>query len=272
MSGLYYGGLGGLLAKTWPALGNLSQDGLSRQALGQSCLMVVLYNEQVTDIDQVTVQCLCRVNVIHAYTISHAVLPNISCIHKQVEIKMDNGSKPLHKFTNLCREVMWFKSSSANGMPKLLFDAIISIGAGPQQGSTIVTYQTNNAEAASFVCKMRHCVCVAGWFFGYWRNVMKYRLEMVQKLMESFDMDAALLACFSKFDLVSLTILTTFGNVDEQLESIEANLEIYQGWNADLEEDADTRVNVVGHQEALAMALRNHIEDVEDAVCSNPSC
>jgi hypothetical protein len=29
---------------------------------------------------------------------------------------------------------------------------------------------------------------------------MKYRLKMVQKLMESFDMDAALLAHFSAFD------------------------------------------------------------------------
>jgi hypothetical protein len=47
---------------------------------------------------------------------------------------------------------------------------------------------------------------------------MKYRLEMVQKLMESFDVDAVLLAHFSKFDPDTLTELTTFDNVDEQLE------------------------------------------------------
>ncbi len=76
---------------------------------------------------------------------------------------------------------------------------------------------------------------------------MKYRLKMVQKVMESFDVDAALLACFSKFNLVSLTVPTTFGDVDEQLESVEGNLGINQGWNADLEEDAATRVDVVGH-------------------------
>ncbi len=70
---------------------------------------------------------------------------------------------------------------------------------------------------------------------------MKYRLEMVQKLMESFSMDAALLAHFSKFDPATLTVLTTFGSVDEQLESIEAALVIDQGWNVDLEEEASTR-------------------------------
>jgi hypothetical protein len=60
----------------------------------------------------------------------------------------------------------------------------------------IVTYCTDNKEAAALVKKIRHSV--AAWFFGYWQNVMGYRLTMVQKLMESFDVDAAL--CFSDFD------------------------------------------------------------------------
>jgi hypothetical protein len=101
---------------------------------------------------------------------------------------------------------------------------------------------------------------------------MKYRLKMVQKLMESFDVDTALLAHFSTFDLVTIIVLTTFGNVDEQLESIKANLGINQGWNADLEEDAGTRVDVACHQEALTMTLRNCIEGVKDAARSGPSC
>jgi hypothetical protein len=58
---------------------------------------------------------------------------------------------------------------------------------------------------------------------------MHYRLKMVQKLMESFDVDAALLACFSKFDPATLTVITTFDNADEQLESEKANLGIEQG-------------------------------------------
>jgi hypothetical protein len=89
----------------WPRLGSLWEAfhkmGLSRQALGWSCLMVILYNGQATDSDIVTMQCLCLVNIIHAYTISHAILLNISCVNKQVEIKMGDGSKPLHKCTNI---------------------------------------------------------------------------------------------------------------------------------------------------------------------------
>jgi hypothetical protein len=67
----------------------------------------------------------------------------------------------------------------------------------------IVTYCTDNKEAATLVKKIRRSV--AAWFFGYWKNVMGYRLAMVQKLMESFDVNAALLACFSEFDPITLT-------------------------------------------------------------------
>ena len=49
---------------------------------------------------------------------------------------------------------MWLKSSSVNGMSKPLFDAIGPIGAGPQQGSAIVTYQVDNVEAALLVCEI----------------------------------------------------------------------------------------------------------------------
>jgi hypothetical protein len=95
---------------------------------------------------------------------------------------------------------------------------------------------------------------------------------MVQKLTESFDVDAGLLVRFSKFNLITLIVLTTFGEVNEQLENIKANLGINQGWNADLEEDAGTRVDVVLHQEALTMTLCNCIEDMEDATRSGSSC
>jgi hypothetical protein len=101
--------------------------------------------------------------------------------------------------------------------------------------------------------------------------ILKYRLKMVQKLMESFDVDAGLLVPFSKFNLVTLIVLTSFGEVNE-LESVKADLRINQGWNADLEEDAGTRVDVVRHQEALAMTLCSCIEDMEDATHIGPSC
>jgi hypothetical protein len=190
-------------------------------------------------------QCLHRVNVIYAYMISHIVLPNISCIHKCVEIKMEDGSKPLHKFTNLCREVMWLKSSTADGISKLLFNAIMPIVSGHKQGSAIITYCTDDIEAASFIFKIQ--CSVAGCFFGYWRNAIKNRLEMVQKLMESFDVDAALLACFSEFNPATLIVKTTFRDVDEQLEGVKADLGIDEGWNAELKGEDGNRVEKVGH-------------------------
>ncbi len=95
---------------------------------------------------------------------------------------------------------------------------------------------------------------------------------MVRKLMESFDVDAALLARFSEFDSATLFVMNTFGDSDEQLDSVEADLGIDQGWEADSKVFRGTRVDVVGHQEALAMTLRDRIEDVDDAACSGPSC
>ncbi len=132
----------------------------------------------------------------------------------------------------------------------------------------IVTYHTDNNEAAALVKKIRRSV--AAWFFGYWQNVMGYRLEMVQKLMVSVDVDAALSARFSEFDPITLTIKTFFGDVDEQLDSI-ADLRIHQGWTADLEDKDGDRVDVVGHRKALAMTLRDRIKDVDNAVRSGPS-
>jgi hypothetical protein len=138
--------------------------GMSRQALGCSTLMVVMFNGRFTDSNCITMQRLCRVNVVHAYMTSSSILPHVVTVHKQVEIEMEDGSKPPHKFTDLCREVMWLTSSSADGPPVPLFDAIIPIVSGQQNGSATVTYRTDNKEAAELICKI--CRSVAGWFFG----------------------------------------------------------------------------------------------------------
>ncbi len=167
---------------------------------------------------------------------------------------MDDGSKPLHKFTDLCQEVMWL-NTAADGTTKPLFDAIVPVMPRQQQGGTMVTFRTNNSKAASLVRKMQHRV--AGWFFGYWRDVRHYRLEIVRKLMESFKIDAALLARFLEFDPLTLTITTAFRDVDEQLESVEANLGINQGWNADSKGNKRNKFDLVGHCKALAMTLRD---------------
>ena len=56
--------------------------------------------------------------------------------------------------------------------------------------------------------------------------------------------------------------------MDKQLESCKVDLGINQGWQADAEEGDSSRVDLVGHQEALEMTLKDWIEDVDDAARS----
>jgi hypothetical protein len=110
-----------------------------------------MFNNRPTVSNLITMQRLCRVNVVHAYMTSSSILPHAITVHKRVEIEMEDGSKSLHKFTNLCQEVMWLTSPAADGPPVLLFDAIIQIVSGQQNGSATVTYRTDNKEAAKLM-------------------------------------------------------------------------------------------------------------------------
>jgi hypothetical protein len=84
---------------SWPRLSPLWEEfrklGHCRRTLGHSCLVVVMYNGLATDSDCITMQQLQRVNVIHAHMISHTVLPTMVTVYKEVEIKMEDGSKQM---------------------------------------------------------------------------------------------------------------------------------------------------------------------------------
>jgi hypothetical protein len=67
-------------------------------------------------------------------------------------------------------------------------------------------------------------------------KVCQYKLGMVQKSMESFDVDAALLARFSLFNTITLDVMTEFKDADKQLDSVKTDLGIDQGWQANLED------------------------------------
>ena len=94
---------------------------------------------------------------------------------------------------------------------------------------------------------------------------------MIKKHMESFDIDAAKLAGYSKFDVETLTVDTKFGNIDKQLDGIEVELGINQCWEADFEEGDGNKVDTIGHREVLAQTLHSRVDDVDDANCSRPS-
>ena len=205
----------------------------------------------------------------YSFMLAYTVLPSIVTVHKRVEMEMEDGSKPPHKFTDLCREFMGLDAPDKDGKAHTLFKAIMPNVSGQHAGSATVTYRSDTSKAVDLAKKIRHSP--PAWFFGYWTRVRKYKLSMVQKLMESFDLDSALLAHFAVFDTATLTVQTEYGDTDEHLENIEADLGIHQGWAADSEIDSDTRIDVVGHREALSMTLRDRVEDIEDAARSGPS-
>ena len=108
-----------------------------------------------------------------------------------------------------------------------------------------------------------HCRLVL-WLLG---------TDLPAKLMESFDIDLALLARYSVFDPITLEVQTSLDEKDDQLESVEADLGINQGWQADLEHGVEATVDVVGDREAeaLTMTLRDCPDDINDAEHNCPS-
>jgi hypothetical protein len=93
----------------------------------------------------------------------------------------------------------------------------------------------------------------------------------VQSLMESFDTQQALFFRYSTFDPANLVVDTEFGETDEQLESMEADLGIDQGWEVDRKVGDSRGFAVNGYQAAMEMTFGDRIEDINDADRSRPS-
>ncbi len=107
--------------KDWKRLSILWEKfykmGLCHRVLGQNALMIVNFNGQSTDSDRVTMQRLRRVNVIYAYHLSSAIIPDVATVHKRVEVEMEDGSRAPYKFTDLLREAMALKIMGNVTMP-----------------------------------------------------------------------------------------------------------------------------------------------------------
>jgi hypothetical protein len=52
-----------------------------------------------------------------------------------------------------------------------------------------------------------------------------------------------------------LLVQTAFQDVDEQLDTVEANLKLDQGREADPKDRDGNRVDIIGHQKALAISF-----------------
>jgi hypothetical protein len=89
--------------------------------------------------------------------------------------------------------------------------------------------------------------------------------------MDSFGTQQALFSRYSTFDPATLVVDTEFGEMDEQLESMEADLGIDQGWEVDREVSTGHGFAVDGYRAAMEKTLRDRIEDINDANRSSPS-
>jgi hypothetical protein len=89
--------------------------------------MVVNFNGRPTDSNRVTMQRLRRVNIIHAYHLSSAVILDVTTVHKRVEVEMEDRSRPPYKFTDLLREAMALMVTGNNGTGRPAFDAMIPV-------------------------------------------------------------------------------------------------------------------------------------------------
>ncbi len=195
--------------------------------------MVVMFNGRVTDGNHVTLQLHWQCYVVYSNKLNSVVIPNIVTVHKRVEVRMENmETRAPHKFTSLNREFMMLADPilSAKGEVMYVFDAIIPILIGPNSGGATLTFRRDNVYANALVKKIK--TNVAAWFFGFWRQKQRYRLEMVQSLMESFSIEASHLAQYSTFDPTTMTIEAEFRDSDGQLEGVELELGIYRGWEA----------------------------------------
>ena len=213
-------------------------------------------------------QRLRRVNVIYMDSLAHLVIPNVACVHKRVEVQMEDNSTPRHKFTDLSREFMFLSITNDEGKVIPMFDVIMPYVNGMLAGSAVVTYRHDNIESAILIKKIRQSV--ASWWYGYWTYVVKYKQGMIKKLMESFDIDAARLAAYSQFDVDTLTVIADVPDVDGRLDDLEAELGINQ-WTADIEEGDGIKMSFTEHKEMVSKTLRDQPDDIFDADHSGPS-
>ncbi len=138
---------------------------------------------------------------------------------------------PPYKYTDLRREILALlvdipKDNPWQGKDVFAFNAVVPVCSGTHARGVTITFRSECAYSACLFEKIRKLPLA--WWFWYLCLVWGYNLSTVQSLMESFNTQQALLSKFSSFDPVTLKV-DEFGDVDDQLKGIEANLGIDQG-------------------------------------------
>ena len=87
--------------------------------------------------------------------------------------------------------------------------------------------------------------------------------------MESFDIDAALLAQFSTFDPLTLTVESEFGDNDNYIEENEAEFGL-TGFMGEEKEAGDIQIDLTAAREGIQASLKDR-DDLTNASRDGPS-
>ena len=130
---------------------------------------------------------------------------------------------------------------------------------GPNAGSVDITVLTKDGEAVDLARKIAANPC--SWWWHVW-TLKGYTLGTKQSLMESFDLEAAMLAPQTKFDNETLEVSGHFGNEDKFLDEAEEWLD---SDDEDAGNDQGPLIDVADASMAdLESALRDKDDNLED--------
>ena len=226
-------------------------SGWCHRTLGSKTKVLLIPTGQVEQGHITTLQRYKTLHVKISAKMEFLNMPDVTNLFKTVEVRMADGLKPHRKFT--CLQQEYFDLMTPSGTR--VIDAIIPRLRGMSAGSADVTMRIRDAEAVEIARNIAYCP--AAWWWGLW-TLKGYALGMIQALMESFDMDAALLAGHSTFNTENWTVETVFGRDDDFLEREEALL------SSDEEDENNVQMEIDGDaREQLVSTLRDRDEDLK---------
>ena len=147
--------------------------------------------------------------------VQHRGVANVS---KDVEIVMEDPTvRPPRKFTSLAQEYADLRCPTTQ---EVVVHAIVPCLRGMGAGSADITFLSKTVEAESILRKIEKDP--AAWWWHVWGSVKGYDVNTRRTLMESFDIDSAMLAAHSKFDAKTFVVTSEFAAEDDYLDEMEA--------------------------------------------------
>ena len=198
------------------------KTGMCRKLLGRRTKLVPLAGGAAESTDRTTMQRLRRFQVVYSYSILLIVVPHVDNLYKDVEVRMaEEGATRPCKFTSLLREMMSITVAVEGvGEEVPVIHAAIPNMAGLRAGTITVSVKSQHKECLAVVEQWKKCM--GGWWWHYWQQVRGYKISCCRSLMESFEVDHALLAQHATFDPETLRVSTPFEDEDDFLAEVEA--------------------------------------------------